>query len=407
MADEKLDNLQGKNGKLTINADKLLNIKDGDLKRILDEEKVSLKSCEENLEKIREWYEKQPHLPKGQIDDQMLIRYLVSCNFSTEKVKDKLDNFYSAKNKMSDLLKNRDPLSPTIENVLKTGYWLLLPKRTDDNHRISIFRLPENANKDTSFADIVKISFMIGEYRLWNDVTGGEHWVFDYQNVTFQFAMQCTPTLVSNITFILSISFMIGEYRLWNDVTGGEHWVFDYQNVTFQFAMQCTPTLVSNITFILSHCLAAKLKGVHLIGIPQYCEALLNLFKRAMKPKVAERINIYNSYEELYKKLPKALFPSDFGGNEISSKEITGEYYVSADKQLLQKLYNYNFTKQSVYNIKCSRKNSWLKTFQTPEWRQYFLDQDEACSDESKREGVTKLDEVFGVEGSFRKLDID
>ncbi|CAG9104898.1 hypothetical protein JYU34_011920 [Plutella xylostella] len=326
MADEKLDNLQGKNGKLTINADKLLNIKDGDLKRILDEEKVSLKSCEENLEKIREWYEKQPHLPKGQIDDQMLIRYLVSCNFSTEKVKDKLDNFYSAKNKMSDLLKNRDPLSPTIENVLKTGYWLLLPKRTDDNHRISIFRLPENANKDTSFADIVKISFMIG------------------------------------------------EYRLWNDVTGGEHWVFDYQNVTFQFAMQCTPTLVSNITFILSHCLAAKLKGVHLIGIPQYCEALLNLFKRAMKPKVAERINIYNSYEELYKKLPKALFPSDFGGNEISSKEIT---------------------------------ESWMKTFQTPEWRQYFLDQDEACSDESKREGVTKLDEVFGVEGSFRKLDID
>lgn len=48
-----------------------------------------------------------------------------------------------------------------------------------------------------------------------------------------------------------------------------------------------------------------------------------------------------------------------------------------------------------------------MKTFQTPEWRQYFLDQDEACSDESKREGVTKLDEVFGVEGSFRKLDID
>lgn len=76
-----------------------------------------------------------------------------------------------------------------------------------------------------------------------------------------------------------------------------------------------------------------------------------------MKPKVAERINIYNSYEELYKKLPKELFPSDFGGNEISSKEITGEYYVSADKQLLQKLYNYNFTKQSVYNIKCCRKS--------------------------------------------------
>lgn len=73
-------------------------------------------------------------------DDEVIIRRLITQRFSIEKVKEKVDNYYTIRRKMPEVLCNRDPLSPTVDKCLKQGYWIVLPKKTPDNKRVNIYR---------------------------------------------------------------------------------------------------------------------------------------------------------------------------------------------------------------------------------------------------------------------------
>lgn len=67
----------------------------------------------------------------------------------------------------------------------------------------------------------------------------------------------------------------------------------------------------------------------------------------------------------------------------------------------------YSYMTDLFHYLSSLFSDKWMKTFQTSPWREYFIEQDNFCTDESKRLSPTKTDEVFGVAGSFRKLVID
>lgn len=73
-------------------------------------------------------------------EDRIIVQLLISSKFRIEKVKDKIDAAISAKHKMPEFLLNRDPLSPNISEYLIDGFFAILPKLSQDNHRVSIFR---------------------------------------------------------------------------------------------------------------------------------------------------------------------------------------------------------------------------------------------------------------------------
>lgn len=60
--------------------------------------------------------------------------------FSLQKVKEKIENYYTVRHSMVELLSNRDPLAPELNEYLKRGYWIVLPQKTPEKHRVTIFK---------------------------------------------------------------------------------------------------------------------------------------------------------------------------------------------------------------------------------------------------------------------------
>ncbi|CAG5022654.1 unnamed protein product [Parnassius apollo] len=309
---------------LSQNVGKLLNVTPDDKDAVLRHYKISSKGLQEIVNSIQEWYGKQLHLPRGQLDDKIIVQHLILKGFNMEEVKDKIDNFFSAKHKMPEILLNRDPFSPDIDRYLKFAFCVILPKKTPMNHRVSIFRLQRPF--DFIAVDVMKMAFMLLEYRMRNDISLGEQWIFDLTNVCFQNSVQMTPVLMTK--FIYYVRFYFGS----------------------------------------------KIKGIHLVNMPSFVAPLLNIAKKVMKPKVAKRIYVYNSFNQIYQILPRNILPKEYGGDELSCQEIADE---------------------------------WRKAIQTDAWRTYFAEQDKLLSDESKRTSSLSSDDFFGCEGSFKKLEVD
>ncbi|KAH9636573.1 hypothetical protein HF086_017155 [Spodoptera exigua] len=57
----------------SLNVQKIMNIRDSDLENLMKSYNVTQKSLDEMVASIREWYEKQPHLPQGQLREYLLI----------------------------------------------------------------------------------------------------------------------------------------------------------------------------------------------------------------------------------------------------------------------------------------------------------------------------------------------
>lgn len=77
---------------------------------------------EEVLAEVRQWIEQAPHL-KARTDDQFLMSFLRGCKYKLEKVKQKLDMFYTLRTHIPELLLDRDPLDPKIRAIIKLGYF--------------------------------------------------------------------------------------------------------------------------------------------------------------------------------------------------------------------------------------------------------------------------------------------
>ncbi|KAI8442101.1 hypothetical protein MSG28_005731 [Choristoneura fumiferana] len=167
------------NAELAINSKLLLNSDEHSLRTMLKDHNIEPERLSEMLRNIQDWYNRQPHLPDAQLHDQLVTRLLIMRKFSLQKVKEKIDNYFTARNSMVDLLSNRDPLMSELNQYLKSGYWIVLPRKTPEKHRITIFKL-------------------------WNDTVMGEQFILDFENITIQLATQLTPVLISKIVFYVT-----------------------------------------------------------------------------------------------------------------------------------------------------------------------------------------------------------
>lgn len=309
----------------SLNVQKLMNIRESDLENLLKSYNVTQKALDEMVASVQEWYQKQPHLPQGLLHDRMIIGHLITRGFSVEQCKEKIDNYFGARNKMPDVLLGRSPFPPNMERYLREGFWIVPPMKTKENHRVLMFRI---VNPDFLVLDVTKLGFMMGDYRIFNEVTHGDHWVLDFSNATLNHAMQFTPMLISKIYYFITA------------------------------------------------CYAIKIKGIHLVNVPVFGHSILALFKKIMKPKHAERLHLYEGFDKIFNVLPRDIFPSDIGGTA-------------------------NTTVQEL-------SDAWCETLMSESWKRFYAYQEKHFfADESKRITPSKMTDEFGVEGTFRKLELD
>lgn len=155
---------------------------------------------EANIEAIKEWLAKTPHL-KPRTDDQFLVAFLRGCKYSIEKVKTKLDSFYTIRAAIPEMFHDRSVNDDFIK-FLKMGIFVPLPKTNGPSGpRIFVHRLTFNP-EEFNYIDSYKYLSMLLDIMMLEDdnlVVAGNSFVIDMKGTSMEHLKNFTPTFMKKI----------------------------------------------------------------------------------------------------------------------------------------------------------------------------------------------------------------
>ncbi|XP_069682749.1 alpha-tocopherol transfer protein-like [Periplaneta americana] len=279
----------------------------------------------ENIDYLREWMSKQPHLPSG-VTDEQLILFLNCCQHSLEACKQTIEAYYTIRTHAPELFGNRDPQSREIQQALSIFEIGLMPKTDKHGNLILFVRLSDfDANKYYC-DDFLKIFFMVQDLILLEK--GAVHGLI--------FVVDMKGISIGHLTRV-KLSSLKKYYMYIQDAFPGK--------------VLCT----------------------HLINASSVTETFMNMSKPFLTKDLVEKMLVHTTMGTLYEYIPKEALPKEYGG------ELESVTHYNQEMRPLVEEYRDWFEKEEVFRV-----------------------------DESKRQGRAKnAGDVFGVEGSFKKLDID
>ncbi|KAG6457323.1 hypothetical protein O3G_MSEX010226 [Manduca sexta] len=120
----------------------------------------------------------------------------------------------------------------------------------------------------------------------------------------------------------LRYNFLVGEYRINFDYTPAERFILDLKNVHIGHLSKLNPIVMKKAEVLCSEGIGTKIKGIHILNAPAYIDKFVYLLKQALREKVANRVHVHDTYEDLHKHIPKEILPKDFGGDEMSCDKL-------------------------------------------------------------------------------------
>ncbi|XP_020284646.1 alpha-tocopherol transfer protein-like isoform X2 [Pseudomyrmex gracilis] len=172
---------------------------------------------------------------------------------------------------------------------------------------------------------------------------------------------------------------MILDIRLKEEVCLSNIMVIDLKNVSPAHLAKVSPTLstVRQALLAIQDCMPFRLHRVHFLHTPSYIITFINLFLPILKQKLPQKFNFHNGGgEELYAYMDKEILPNEWGGKAGTIKELNDAWQEKLEKN----------RDWFLHDEKLSRTN---ETARLPELKSYFLK------------------DLEGLQGSFRKLNID
>lgn len=239
-----------------------------------------------DLQLLKEWISKQPHL-KARTDDQWLIALLRGCKYSVERVKKKLDLYYTLRTTAPDLTLRIKPTDPKFIDFFRLGTCLILPKP-----------------KDKLFPRVILIR--AGAY---NPAT---HNVADVMCMLYY--------LVQILVVEDDVATVLGTKI-----------VVDYEGVTMNHFSQAPP-LLRKMVAVAQDSMPLRLKGSHHMNLPSGIEKIFTLVSTFLNEKAKQRLKIHKNQDELTEHIPKEILPEEYGGNGGNLAKII-EYWVSKFKE--------------------------------------------------------------------------
>ncbi|XP_012274161.1 retinol-binding protein pinta [Orussus abietinus] len=175
---------------------------------------------------------------------------------------------------------------------------------------------------------------------------------------------------MARVYFMIMDLLVLGDDRLG---VAGQDTLLDLTGSTLEHTSLYTPAIVKKVLTCFQDAYPIRSKTMHYINTPVTFDMIYSIFKMFMKEKLKKRVMIHADMESLFKYLPRKVLPSDYGGEGPSIATLTAEW------------------KQKVIDN-----------------REWFLEDEKYRVDESKRQGksVSGFD-LFGVDGSFKQLNID
>ncbi|XP_005189931.1 alpha-tocopherol transfer protein-like [Musca domestica] len=176
---------------------------------------------------------------------------------------------------------------------------------------------------------------------------------------------------------VMHVAHALQEISLLEDdhaILQGVIFIGDFEKATMAHMMQMTPSLMKKMTVHSEKAVPLRPKAQHFINTIAGFEPIFNMVKPMMSAKQQKRLYVHgHKMDSLTKEIPLKYLPKEYGGENGSVEEIIAEW----DKKLDQ-------------------------------YRDYFKRSAEWGTDERLRPGkAIDFESLFGIDGSFRKLDVD
>ncbi|XP_073847338.1 alpha-tocopherol transfer protein-like [Musca autumnalis] len=281
---------------------------------------------ERDIKLIREWLDTQPHLPKD-MDDVRLTTFLRGCKFSLEKVKKKLDMYYTMRNAIPEFFADRDIAREELNIVLDYAQIVTLPGLTPNGRRMTFIRGVDCDFQASQVNDAMKVTLMLGDIRLAEENVG----------------------------------------------IAGDIFILDAAVATASHFAKFSPTVIKKFLICVQEAYPVKVKEVHVFNTSPLVDTIFKFVKPFVKEKLISRVHFHPDLESLYKSVPKDLLPEEYGGKAGKIEDLI-----------------------SQWKAKLAEYTPWFK------------EQESKKANESLRPGSPKTsDDLFGMEGTFRQLNID
>jgi len=285
---------------------------------------------QEDLQALRSWLKKSPHLKEARQDDAKLLQFLRGCKFSLERTKEKLDLYNSCRASLPDWFEPWDPSAPIFQKIINFRHFLPLPGYDCHGRQVILLRPGKLDPSKTSLEEVA----------------------------------MCT----------LAFLELVNEGNAQAQVKGTVM-LNDLQGAGPQHALMMNPVSAKKMVMLLQEAYPARPKGMHFLNFPPAMQAVYNLMQSFQKEKMRQRNKIHpkGDYASLWAEVGKEVLPTEYGGEGGPVADI-----------------------EEKWQTKVMENKSWL------------MEQARHKSNETLRPGKPRSHaDIFGIEGSFRRLDID
>eukprot|EP00090_Calanus_glacialis_P005758 TRINITY_DN14460_c0_g1_i1.p1 TRINITY_DN14460_c0_g1~~TRINITY_DN14460_c0_g1_i1.p1 ORF type:complete len:328 (-),score=102.47 TRINITY_DN14460_c0_g1_i1:46-993(-) len=149
----------------------------------------------------------------------------------------------------------------------------------------------------------------------------------------------------------------------------------DMGGMTAAHALSMNPVMAKKAMTVWQDAYPARPKALHFINMPPVIESVFKMMEGFQKEKMKKRNHVHpkGDMSKMQEDLGLDILPKEYGGTNGTVEELTSFWMEEMEKN-----------------------------------RDWLMEQTKFKTDEAKRPGKPKLhSDIFGIEGSFRKLEID
>ncbi|XP_021939899.1 alpha-tocopherol transfer protein-like isoform X2 [Zootermopsis nevadensis] len=221
----------------------------------------------ENIEYLRDWMSKQPHLPSG-VTDEQLILFLNCCKHSLEACKQTIEMYYTIRTHAPELFANRDTRRRELQQALSIIEIVAMPKRDQHGNLVMAGRVVDNNVSKFSYEETTKAWFMLQDVILLEEGA------------------------IPGFVFVLDASSAgMGHLARTSLSTVKKY---------YMYIQEAFPGIVI---------------ANHMVNAGPVIEAFINIGKPFMNKELASKIFIHSSFDTLHEHVTKDALPKEFGGN--------------------------------------------------------------------------------------------
>lgn len=237
----------------------------------------SIQFRSEDLDCLKDWIRKQPHLPQNISDDQLKL-FLHSCYYRLETTKKTIDTYYTLKTGVPEFFANRSLDAPGMKHILNVVKFCTLPKLTNKGYAVLFAKLTNFETSQFVLDDAIKLLFMVVDSHLkQKGLLPGLIFLFDMTGVS-----------LGHLTRINLSS--VRKY--------------------FNYVQEAMPV---------------RLKAIHIINVSPVMPHIMTLIRPFIHKQLVQYIHLHSSDEvqKLYTSIQREILPKDYNGEEASMDTLS------------------------------------------------------------------------------------